>query len=90
MMLPSASFITAESVFGSFVGCEVHSMRRPYVASVSKYCDCRIPYEPAPKMTLDSPFHSVLIPSTREMVTIALDMPVYMAVGEGLTTCIRV
>jgi hypothetical protein len=41
-------------------------------------------------MTLDSPFHSVLIPSTREMVTMAFEIPEYMAVGEGLTTCIRV
>jgi hypothetical protein len=90
MVLFRASFIATERVFGSFIGREIDSMRRPYIASVSKHCKCRVPYEPAPRMTLDSPFHSVLIPSTREMVTMAFDMPVYMAVGEGLTTCIRV
>ena len=40
--------------------------------------------------TLDRPLHNVLKPSTLEIVTIALEIPEYMAVGDGLTTCIRV
>lgn len=45
---------------------------------------------PAPTITLERPLHSVLNPSTRDIVTIAFEMPEYTAVGEGLTTCIRV
>lgn len=48
------------------------------------------PDEPAPNTTLESPLHNVLKPSTREIVTMALEIPVYTAVGEGFTTCIRV
>jgi hypothetical protein len=40
--------------------------------------------------TLDKPFHSVRKPSTREIVTIAFDMPLYIAPGEGLRICILV
>jgi hypothetical protein len=46
--------------------------------------------QPAPSITLDSPLHNVLNPSTLEIVTIAFDMPVYMPAGEGFTTCILV
>lgn len=45
---------------------------------------------PAPTITLDTPLHNVRKPSALEMVTMAFDMPVYMAVGEGLTICMRV
>jgi hypothetical protein len=41
-------------------------------------------------ITLDKPLHNVRKPSTREIVTMAFEMPEYMAVGDGLTTCIRV
>jgi hypothetical protein len=40
--------------------------------------------------TLDKPLHNVRKPSTLEIVTIAFEIPEYMAVGDGLTTCIRV
>jgi hypothetical protein len=40
--------------------------------------------------TLDRPLHNVRKPSTLEIVTIAFEIPEYMAVGDGLTTCIRV
>lgn len=40
--------------------------------------------------TLDMPLHSVRKPSTRDIVIMAFEIPVYMAVGEGLTTCILV
>jgi hypothetical protein len=45
---------------------------------------------PAPITTLDNPLHSVLKPSTREIVTMAFDMPLYMAPGEGLMIWILV
>lgn len=45
---------------------------------------------PAPTTTLDRPLHSDIYPSTLEIVAIALPMPVYIAAGVGLTTCIRV
>jgi hypothetical protein len=41
-------------------------------------------------MTLDMPLHSVRKPSTREMVTMAFDMPLYIAPGEGLIIWILV
>lgn len=48
-------------------------------------------YIPAPRTTLESPFQSDLKPSTLETVTRALAMElVYVAVGPGLMTCIRV
>lgn len=40
--------------------------------------------------TLESPLHSAVKPSARDIVTMALDMPLYMALGEGLTICILV
>lgn len=46
--------------------------------------------KPAPSTTLDTPLHNVRGPSTLDMVTMALLMPVYTAVGDGLTICIRV
>ena len=45
---------------------------------------------PAPRMTLDNPLHSDMYPSTLEIVAIALPIPLYIAAGVGLTTCIRV
>jgi hypothetical protein len=41
-------------------------------------------------MTLEMPRHNVRKPSTREMVTMAFDMPLYMAPGEGLMIWILV
>jgi hypothetical protein len=35
--------------------------------------------------TLDKPFHSVRKPSTRDIVTMAFDIPLYIAPGEGLS-----
>jgi hypothetical protein len=40
--------------------------------------------------TLDNPLHNVVNPSTREIVTMAFDMPLYMAPGEGLMIWILV
>jgi hypothetical protein len=45
---------------------------------------------PAPITTLESPFHNVRKPSTREIVTMAFDMPLYMAPGAGLIIWILV
>jgi hypothetical protein len=59
-------------------------------------CQCRFEVirgcidPPAPIITLDMPRHNVRKPSTREMVTMALDMPLYMAPGEGLIIWILV
>ena len=47
-------------------------------------------HKPAPSTTLDTPLHNVRKPSTLDMVSIALLMPEYTAVGDGLTICIRV
>ena len=40
--------------------------------------------------TLDKPFHSVRKPSARDIVIMAFEMPLYMALGEGFTICMRV
>jgi len=45
---------------------------------------------PAPITTLDRPLHSDQKPSARDIVTMALEMPLYMALGDGLTICMRV
>jgi hypothetical protein len=45
---------------------------------------------PAPITTLDNPLHSVVKPSTREIVTMAFDMPLYIAPGDGLRIWILV
>jgi hypothetical protein len=48
-------------------------------------------YIPAPKTTLDNPFHNDRKPSTLETVTRALAMElVYVAAGPGFMTCILV
>ena len=53
-------------------------------------CLCQV-YVPAPRTTLESPFHNDLKPSTLDTVTRALAMEfVYVAVGPGLMTCILV
>jgi hypothetical protein len=41
-------------------------------------------------MTLDNPLHNDQKPSARDIVTIAFEMPLYMALGDGLTICILV
>lgn len=47
-------------------------------------------YQPAPTTTLDKPLHNDKYPSALEIVEIALPIPVYIAAGVGLTTCMRV
>jgi hypothetical protein len=47
-------------------------------------------HKPAPSTTLETPLHNVRKPSTLDMVSMALLMPVYTAVGDGLTICMRV
>jgi len=49
------------------------------------WCD-----QPAPTMTLDKPLHNDKYPSALDIVEIALPIPVYIAAGVGLTTCMRV
>lgn len=55
------------------------------VQRTSHYID-----RPAPITTLESPRHNVLKPSTRDIVTIAFEMPLYTAPGEGLMIWILV
>lgn len=45
---------------------------------------------PAPITTLDNPLHNDQNPSARDIVTMAFEMPLYMALGEGFTICILV
>jgi hypothetical protein len=40
--------------------------------------------------TLDNPLHNALKPSALEIVTMAFEIPLYMALGEGFTICILV
>ena len=85
--------IAAHSLLNDFVCCKVNRMCRSCPKN-----QLSIPFRPrwhaklipAPNTTLDSPRHNDMYPSTREMVAIALPMPVYMAAGVGLTTCMRV
>ena len=83
-------FIPAHGMFYCFVGCKIHCVCRTCLICYQQPKGKGRIYRPAPKTTLDKPLHSVLKPSTLDIVTIALDMPVYTAVGEGLTTCILV
>ena len=62
--------------------------QRSAIHACSDWIDAKL--IPAPMTTLDSPRHNDMYPSIREIVAIALPMPVYMAAGVGLTTCIRV
>ena len=62
--------------------------QRSAIHAYSPWIDAKL--IPAPMTTLDSPRHNDMYPSIREIVAIALPMPVYMAAGVGLTTCIRV
>jgi len=41
-------------------------------------------------MTLDKPLHNDKYPSALDIVEIAFPIPVYIAAGVGLTTCMRV
>ena len=59
-------------------------------ASSFKKCISENVDQPAPTTTLDTPRHSDMYPSTLEIVAIALPMPLYIAAGVGLTTCMRV
>lgn len=45
---------------------------------------------PAPATTLVTPRHNDMYPSALDIVANALPRPVYIAVGDELTTCIRV
>jgi hypothetical protein len=95
VMLILPTLITPKSVFCGFVRSKVDCVRRTCAVLVSPDASCQLcrgscGYQPAPSTTLDSPRHSVLKPSTLDMVIMALEMPEYTAVGEGLTTCIRV
>lgn len=51
---------------------------------------CSLSSLPAPNITLDTPRHNDLAPSTLVMVVNAFDIPVYIALGDGFITCIRV
>lgn len=85
------SLVPSHCVLNGLVRGEVNRMRRTCsgVSSIHSRLSSSW-HEPAPTTTLDTPLHSVRKPSTLDMVTMALDMPEYTAVGEGLTTCMRV
>lgn len=87
--------VAAHGLFDDLVGREVDGVCGSWIMlisfSVLLLALQRIRMDaPAPKTTLDSPRHSDIYPSTLEMVAIALPMPLYIAAGVGLTTCIRV
>jgi hypothetical protein len=71
-------------------------MQNKLRARVLQRCQCHAAASlsslnrPAPIITLDNPLHSVRKPSTREMVTMALDIPLYIAPGDGLMIWILV
>lgn len=90
MVLILASLVATEGMLHGLVGCEVDSMRRPYSCQSLFAPSCDYHHEPAPSTTLDNPLHNVRKPSTRDIVIIALEIPLYIAVGDGLTTCILV
>lgn len=89
----SLSFIAAHSLLDRLVRRKVDCMRRAWLPR-QLFClplpYLRIPSVPAPTITLDTPRHNALMPSTLDIVAIALETPVYTAAGVGLTTCIRV
>jgi hypothetical protein len=91
VMLVAAAFVAAKSVLGGFIRCKVDSMRGSWAtvnSMASQPCSCLD--QPAPMTTLDKPLHNDQNPSAREMVTMAFEIPVYMALGDGLTICILV
>ena len=86
--------ISTHRLFHKFICSKIDGVRRscinnqyPRTSVISSNLEYIIP---APTTTLDSPLHSDMYPSTLEIVAIALPMPVYIAAGVGLTTCIRV
>ena len=91
MMLVALSFVASEGVLRGFVRCKIDGMRGTCTLSVLSAPDspaqCCLP---APITTLDNPLHNDQKPSARDMVTMAFEMPLYMALGDGLTICILV
>jgi hypothetical protein len=75
MVLVAFALVSTESMFCGFIRCKVDGMRGSCVAvSPMPQRYRREEYSPAPKITLESPFHSDLKPSTLETVTRALAM----------------
>jgi hypothetical protein len=90
-MLVLQSLISSHGVLDRLVRCEINGVCGPWTAvSSRKIPSPEICHKPAPTTTLETPLHNVRNPSTLDIVTIALDMPEYTAVGDGLTSCIRV
>lgn len=93
VMLMALALISTERMFCCLVGCEVNGVGRSWSCCQLARPEMSKPEMciPAPRTTLESPFHNDLNPSTLETVTSALAMElVYVAVGPGLMTCIRV
>ena len=65
-------------------GRDLHAVSSVYPRLFTQRC------LPAPITTLESPLHNDQKPSARDIVTMALEMPLYMALGDGLTICILV
>ena len=87
--------IATHSPLDDLVGREVDSMswtcnNVQLVAQVSLEFLPSSVCVPAPTITLDMPFQSERAPSNRAIVPKAFEMPVYIALGEGLMTCMRV
>lgn len=85
------SFVSAESMLRGLVRCKIDSMRGACIISQLHFAMVyAVVCVPAPITTLDNPLHNDQNPSARDMVTMALEIPLYMALGEGLTICILV
>jgi hypothetical protein len=91
MVFVALSFVSAESMLCGLVRCEIDGMRGTCTTrQLHSAMICVVVCAPAPITTLDNPLHNDQNPSARDMVTMAFDMPLYMALGEGLTICILV
>lgn len=91
MVLVALSLVSAEGMLRGLIRCKVNGVGGTCttVSCVQPWF-CALLCSPAPMTTLDSPLHNDQNPSALDMVTMAFDMPLYIALGEGLTICILV
>lgn len=91
MVLMLSTLVPAGRMLDSLVGSKVNCVCRPCDMLCEPFCKFQcLQNLPAPITTLDTPRHNVRKPSSLVIVIMALDIPEYTAVGEGLATCMRV
>ena len=73
------AFVSSHAVLDCLVRGKVDRMRRACTGSACARARQHTVSAPAPKATLEMPFHSAQTPSVEEMRVMAFDTPVYTA-----------